>query len=102
MNLEFLKNWRDLEWAGTQYAWLGWVILAAAAWGPCRALWTGAWSLPQGGPGQAAPRQGIWAKLVWLPGTLRVAGLALLWLALLRPQLVSFDTQSSVQALDIF
>lgn len=98
----WVDNFRQLEWAGKEYAWLGWIILALALWGPWRALRGAAWNLPQGMPGQKRIRPSLWSRLAWLPGTLRIFGLVLCWLALMRPQTVSFDHKSSVQALDIF
>lgn len=114
MNLDFLSKIGQYHWAGwDRYAWLGWLILLAALWGPLRARFGARWSLPwvprlglkrgRGGV-RPGPKAGLspWSRLVWLPGLLRLAGLALLWLALLRPQIVSTSTSSSTQALDIY
>jgi Ca-activated chloride channel family protein len=97
---ESFSKFRDFEWAGTRYAWLGWLILALALWAPIRAFGRRGWGLflgdPAGLPGT------LWARLAWLPGLLRLAGLALCLIALLRPQIVTSESRSSVQALDIF
>jgi Ca-activated chloride channel family protein len=104
MDWSVFTKWRELEWAGTQYAWLGWLVLAAALWGPVRALAIRPWHFPHRLPGATGRgfKASFWSRLAWLPGSLRVAGLALLWLALMRPQIVNSATTRSVQALDIY
>jgi Ca-activated chloride channel family protein len=96
---DYLRRWPLFELGSPQNARLGWLLLAAAlllavrhhfGWRLKVALWP-----REGGAG-------LLGWLAWLPATLRLAGLALLVLALLRPQTVLNSTQSTVQSRDIF
>jgi Ca-activated chloride channel family protein len=100
MDLLSLDKLRSYDWASMDYAWLGWLIGLALAWGCAKSLWGRRWTLPLG-PTEARPL--VWVSFVaWLPRALRILGLALLLLALLRPQSVISSSESSVQSLDIY
>jgi Ca-activated chloride channel family protein len=96
-NLQTLRNY---DWANPENSWLFWVIGAALLWGPLKWFWGRSWALPI----QMKERRPLpWTTFaVWLPRLLRCAGLALLVLALMRPQNVTNSSESSVQAIDIF
>src|SRR5258708_3800133 len=106
----WLSQFGSYEWAGEEYAWLGWLILVLAAWGLVRAWWGMRWGLPlapkpvapRSKAGAALPRPSLWSYIAWLPGTLRISGLILLWVALMRPQTVSSFSETSVQVIDLF
>jgi Ca-activated chloride channel family protein len=91
-------RWDQMNLAAPERLLWGWLPAAALAWGLLRWLWGQRLALPltrgEGGAGLlrfAAP----------LPRLLRLAGLTLLWLALLRPQSFRDSSEASVQALDI-
>jgi Ca-activated chloride channel family protein len=91
---------RAYDWANPEYSWLLWVAAAALLWGPMKWLWGRRWGLPLEA-GEARPLPGT-AFVAWLPRLLRAAGLALLALALMRPQNVTSSSESSVQSIDVY
>ena len=101
--------WRQYEWGSPQYLWLGWLLLALALAGPLRYLLARRWGLPLALRGQGRRRQplpgrpvgGLARRFSWLPGLLVLAGLALLWVALLRPQKVTSSSEHSAQVIDV-
>ena len=97
---ELFEKWDSYSWAGLEYGWLLWLIVLAAAWGFVKWLLGKRWRLPLA-PGMGRP--GRFASLpALLPRLLRLAGLAFLLIALLRPQTILNNSESSVQAIDIF
>ncbi len=99
MNLEWDKL-RAYDWANPEWAWLGWLIALALLWGGVKYGWGRRWTLPLH-PGERDLRPwSAWAA--WLPRALRGAGLALLLIALMRPQSVNLQSESNVQSIDIF
>ncbi len=107
--LRDILAWRQYEWGSPQYLWLGWLLLALALWGPLRYLLARRWALPLALRGQGKRRPplpgrpvgGLGRRFFWLPGLLVLAGLALLWLALLRPQKVTSSSEHSAQVIDV-
>src|SRR5688572_7220301 len=97
LSLEKLKSY---DWGNPEHAWLFWLLAAALLWGPAKALWGRRWALPLH-PREARPLP-LSGFAVWLPRALRGAGLALLVLALMRPQTVTSASESSVQSIDIY
>lgn len=92
-------DWQAFDWANPGYAALAWLLALLLAWALLRLKLPGIWSLPA----QGARAGSSWAAwLVWLPAALRIAGLALLLIALARPQKVNELSESSVQSIDIF
>lgn len=100
MEILDIEKLRSYDWASLNYTWLGWLVALGLIWGICKSFWGRRWALPLGS-GETRPLP--WTSfVVWLPRALRVAGLALLLLALLRPQSVISSSESSVQSLDIY
>jgi Ca-activated chloride channel homolog len=94
-----LGAYNAFDLASPEYAWLAWLLGAGLLWGALR------WGLGQALPLSGAPglRGAGWLRwLAPVPRLLRYLGLALLLLALLRPQTVLDSSQSNVNALDIF
>jgi Ca-activated chloride channel family protein len=95
-----IQTLQNFEWANPEYVWLYWILLLGLIWGPLKWLWGRRWSLPLA-TGESAPLP--WsAFVVWTPRLLRCLGLALLILALMRPQNVSTSSESSVEASDVY
>lgn len=95
-----LQAWPGYELAAPDRGALFWAVGLLLVWGLLR--WLFGQALPVArGAGQAAG--GGWLSwLAPLPRLLRLLGLALLVLALLRPQMVRNSNERSVQSLDIF
>jgi Ca-activated chloride channel family protein len=91
---------RSYDWGSPEQAWLFYAVAAALLWGPLKWAWGRRWAMPlhpkEGAP---LPPAGFAA---WLPRLLRAAALALLVLALMRPQSVVNASESSVQSIDIY
>lgn len=97
--IAYAGQWPTFELGSPQYAVYGWLLLGLLALASLRHF--GGWRLSfsvlkgEGGVG--------WLRgIAWLPKALRVAGLAFLVLALLRPRTVTVSTDKSIQARDIF
>lgn len=96
--LEALRAFGGYSLGSAQYAWLGWLLAAGLLWGLLRFLKGQALALPRrGGPAGA----GWLAWLAPLPRSLRYLGLALLLLALLRPQSLRLGGSASAESLDV-
>ena len=92
-------QWPSYELSSAQYQWMGWVLLALLATSFLRHFggWRLSFSLSKGEGGAG------WLRLfAWLPQALRLAGLAFLLVALLRPSTVTVSTDKKVQVRDIF
>lgn len=88
------------DWANPEFGWLIYAVAGALAWGGMKAAWGQRQALGLA-PGEKLPW--TWVGLAApLPRLLRAAGLALLVLALMRPQTVNLQSESSVQSIDIF
>jgi Ca-activated chloride channel family protein len=95
-----LAKLRSYDWASPEQAWLLWLVALALLWGPLKWAWGRRWSLPLH-PKEKRPLP--WAGwAAWLPRALRGAALALLVLALMRPQSVTNASESSVQSIDVY
>jgi Ca-activated chloride channel family protein len=97
--IDSLGRWPSFELASPELAWLAWVLLAQLGLSVAR-YWADprlSFSL-QPGEGGAGWLRG----LAWLPRLLRLAGLAFLLLALLRPQTVTISSDKKMQSRDIF
>ena len=96
---EALAAWPGYELAAPERAWLFWVLALLLVWGFARWFWGQALVLAAPADG---PRGAGWLRwLAPLPRLLRLLGLGLLLLALLRPQVVRDSSESNVEALDI-
>ena len=87
-----LSAYRAFDLASPGYLWIGWALGAGLLWGALR--WAFGHALPLSG----APKLRGAGWLRWLapaPRLLRYAGLALLLLALMRPQTVRDSSDSS-------
>jgi Ca-activated chloride channel family protein len=97
--LDGLGRWPSFDLFSPEYLWMAWVLAALLAWGLLRHF--GGWRLSfsvlkgEGGVG--------WLRsVVWLPRSLRLLGLGLLLMALLRPQTVKVSADKNIQSRDIF
>lgn len=102
MDLSLLnpQTLRAYDWANPEHAWLLWLAGAALCWGPLKWAWGRRWAMPLYAK---EPRPLYWTSFAaWLPRLLRAAGLALLVLALMRPQNVTKASESSVQSIDVY
>ncbi|HTB23173.1 MAG TPA: VWA domain-containing protein [bacterium] len=94
-----LGAYRGFDLAEPGYAWVLWLLAAGLLWGALR--WAFGQALPISGSG--ALRGAGWLRwLAPLPRILRYLGMALLLLALMRPQSVRDSSESNVDSLDIF
>ena len=93
--VESLGRWSTFVVGSPEHAWLAIALGLGLLWGALRWGWGRSLPLPAGAGagwlGWAAP----------LPRLLRYAGLALLLLALLRPQTARMGARSTVRALDV-
>ncbi|MGH7442104.1 MAG: VWA domain-containing protein [bacterium] len=97
---QLLRSFSGFDLGSPEYAWVAWLLVAGLLWGVWR--WAFGHALPVAGAGPGLRGSGWLRWAAPLPRLLRYAGLALLLLALLRPQTVRDSGESSVDSLDIF
>jgi Ca-activated chloride channel family protein len=98
--LDQVAKLRFYDYASPEHAWLLWLVGIALLWGPLKWFWGRRWALPLG-PSERPPLA-LAGFAAWIPRLLRAIGLALLVIALMRPQTVSSQSESSVQSIDIY
>lgn len=98
--LESLRQWPSYDLAAPERVLLFWALAALLLWGLLR--WFLGQALPVARAMRQSPGAGWLSWLAPLPRLLRLLGLGLLMLALLRPQVIRDSSERSVQALDIF
>ncbi len=95
-----LNTLRAFEWADPKAAWLALALAFALLFGVAKYAWGRRWTLPLA-PGEKPPRS--WSSYAaGLPMALRLVGLALLLIALMRPQRISSLSETSQQGRDIY
>lgn len=97
--VQALRAYPAFDLASPEYAWIAWLLAAGLLWGALRWAFGQAYTLP----GVGGLRGAGWLRwLAPLPRLFRYLGLGLLLLALLRPQTVRENSETSVESLDIF
>ena len=94
----------EYQWEGLRYGWLAGLLGLASIYLLLKFLAGRRWSLPLAMPaGSDGFKPGRFSVVTAaLPPLLRLTGLALLMLALFRPQSVLSNSETSIQTIDIF